>query len=77
MSEVMARIEVSGGFHDADPIMVRIPLRVWASQMSYLSMLSDGQRKRVQKHFCGIPSCTCGGAARATWTLVSHNLIPR
>ncbi|MDQ3003293.1 MAG: hypothetical protein M3Y08_18795 [Fibrobacterota bacterium] len=75
----MATVEISDGFHGSSPIMVRIPLRVWAMQQGNLSKLSDGQRKRVEVHFCPFRAsgCTCGVADRADWQITNTSLVPR
>ena len=44
------KITLSGGFHNAS----RIDLRIKNSE------LSEGQYKRLNKHMCGVNKCICG-----------------
>ena len=67
-------VTLSGGFHDVDGITVRVPcseamVGVTNNReiIDYLNnVISDGQRKRLERHFCGIQGCTCGSWTRAT-----------
>ena len=43
------KITLSGGFHGAAPIDLRVKNNT----------LSAGQYKRLQKHMCGIDKCVC------------------
>ena len=73
------QIELGGGFHNSPAVVIRVSERDWASAIQSgekMSALSDGQAKRLQRHFCGIASCTCGGARRADWSVLSHYLTP-
>ena len=73
------KIEVSGGFHNARPMIVHVAERDWANAIQSgekMSALSTGQGKRLQRHFCGMSGCTCGGARRAEWNVLSHYLTP-
>lgn len=60
-------IELSGGFHNSDAIRVRIadevgPIGRWSDLERWLSL---SQIARLERHFCGIAGCTCGGPRRA------------
>jgi hypothetical protein len=46
----MKKIVLSGGFHNA----ARINLRIKDNA------LSEGQYKRLNKHMCGVDRCICG-----------------
>lgn len=62
------KVTLSGGFHNVGAIPVRIPAEkmknVDEQQYGVLDLLTPYQWKRVQKHFCGIEDCCCGGAYR-------------
>lgn len=75
----LATITISGGFHNSQQINIRLPLRTWAQimqGMDKMAALSPSQEKRINKHFCGIPGCLCGGASRAEWRISSHSVVP-
>jgi hypothetical protein len=46
----MKKITLSGGFHNAAPIVLRVKD----------DALSLGQYKRLNKHMCGVDRCICG-----------------
>lgn len=54
------KITFSGGFHSSADITVRA--KIGSRGELYLSR---GQYSKLQKHFCGIESCECGGVHRA------------
>jgi hypothetical protein len=59
MKKGQKKYEISGGFHDADPIFV------WADPdmvdiNGILDALSDVTAKRVMRHMCGHRDCLCG-----------------
>lgn len=62
------KVTLSGGFHNVGAISVRIPaekMKTVDEQLhGVLDLLTSYQWKRVQKHFCGIKDCHCGGAYR-------------
>ena len=68
------RVVLSGGYHNADGITVKVPYSKAMDGVTndreiidYLNnVISDGQRKRLERHFCGIQGCTCGSWTRAT-----------
>ena len=63
-----SRIIISGGFHDANPIKMFVDPRFLQSHDEIY--LSDRQKKRLEKHFCGHYDCKCGSYKRAnveTW----------
>lgn len=62
-----------GGFHHVGEIVLQIPAeaierlkRLAAigelTAEAWREILSDGQIKRLDKHFCGVSDCSCGGA---------------
>lgn len=62
------KVTLSGGFHNVKPISVRVPaekMKTVDEQLhGVLDLLTPYQHQRVQKHFCGIEDCCCGGAYR-------------
>jgi hypothetical protein len=52
-------INLSGGFHGVGGITVRPRINGRAAY------LSDSQIRRIERHFCGMKSCICGGVERA------------
>lgn len=63
-----ARIIISGGFHDANPIKMFVDPRFLQCHSEIY--LSDRQKARLEKHFCGHSDCCCGSFRRAsveTW----------
>ena len=59
-------ITISGGFHHASDIRVRVDatqissLTGKALLWAILERLSPSQRKKIDRHMCGISGCTCG-----------------
>ena len=47
----MKKITLSGGFHDVCELNIQ-----WNEKS-----ISKNQAKRIEKHFCGMSDCTCGG----------------
>lgn len=66
----MKTVTFYGGFHNAGEIKIRVnnnQLRELKEGFYPLGeILSDYQIKRLNRHFCGVRNCTCGGAHRAT-----------
>lgn len=54
----MKKVKISlwGGFHNVGEIRVMIS--------DFEDVLSLNQYKRVQRHFCGMSDCLCGGIYR-------------
>lgn len=67
-------LTLSGGFHNVNPIRVRIPREAYKLVAAGIVELSDAltksQLNRLSRHFCGIAGCTCGGYTRAE---ITHN----
>jgi hypothetical protein len=61
MNNKTATITYSGGFHNCEPISLRVKIAG-----GRIGKLSEGQERKLANHFCGIPGCTCGGVYRAT-----------
>jgi hypothetical protein len=61
--EVSRVVEVSGGFHSARPIKLRLA-RYWSQEALDASItesyLSPGQMRRLETHLCGLSDCCCG-----------------
>ena len=76
----MKKINLSGGFHQVGNIKIQVSNNKFNELLerfdnkSYESsiisgqdldeFLTDSQKKRLEKHFCGIKDCTCGGYYR-------------
>jgi hypothetical protein len=69
------KIKFDGGFHNSSPMVISVPLYFYAANR-YPHYLSLRQKRKLQKHFCGIKSCTCGGAARAEKEELNYRLVP-
>ena len=69
----MATISIifDGGFHHSKAIQVRVPYSLYSlyscDKIDFDEMLSDYQRKKLTRHFCGIKGCTCGSYHRADY----------
>jgi len=59
-------ITLSGGFHDSGEIRIKVPADFHPAIHSIQEAVSESTRKRLDRHFCGIRGCTCGGVQRAT-----------
>ena len=61
----------SGAFHNSAPINVIIPEdayeRLSEGDADVEDVLSPAQLDRMNRHFCGIGECCCGGISRASW----------
>lgn len=57
------KIQLSGGFHNSQSISIRPTI------IADCAYVSPSQARRLQKHFCGIKSCACGGTTRADITM--------
>lgn len=70
---------LSGGFHNSPATTIRVPrhmLRGGWSRDEVLANLSNRQRARLARHFCGVSGCMCGGPYRANMQLISHRFVP-
>jgi hypothetical protein len=59
------KVTLSGGYHNVDDITIRVPhfgkLDDGVTIVDYIdSVITDNQRRRLERHFCGIQGCTCG-----------------
>ena len=59
-----SRIIMSGGYHNSNPIKLFVDPRFL--QCFSEIYLSDRQKLRLEKHFCGHSDCCCGSFRRAT-----------
>ena len=76
----MKKIKLFGGYHNVEKISIEVSdenfgiLKKEYDNKPYDQciikgedldgFLSDGQRRRLDKHFCGIGGCTCGSYYR-------------
>lgn len=69
----MKYVTLYGGFHNAAAIRVRVNEQQYNDLKEGFypmdEILSEGQLKRLNRHFCGIKGCTCGGVHRAAMEL--------
>ena len=70
MASMSTLFELSGGFHLAAPIRIRVLTDLWGLRDEDIpaaldQWLSPYQRRRLERHFCGIPGCACGSWHRA------------
>ena len=78
----MKTIKLRGGFHNCPPISLRVSEKAYieAENSEMFSPDSTGsvsewveayltpyQQKRVEKHFCEIKDCFCGGISRGVY----------
>lgn len=66
----MKRIRLSGGFHNRPEITINVKsdgaVKDWErGNTAFYELLTEYQRKRLEKHFCGIKGCMCGSFMRA------------
>ena len=70
---MMHYVTFYGGFHNCGAIRVRVNDEQYNALKEGLcpksEVLSDYQVRRLQKHFCGVDGCLCGGFIRATMDL--------
>lgn len=69
------KLKFEGGFHNSKPIVIMVPIYFFANNR-YPHYLSAGQKKKLDKHFCGINGCACGGASRASIDTLNYKLMP-
>lgn len=66
------KLTLAGGFHNSPEITISLPesiyRRVITGELDLCEhhVLSVSQRKKLDRHFCGIKGCTCGGVQRAS-----------
>ena len=70
MTSLSTTFELSGGFHRSGSIRIRILTNLWGLRDEDIPAaldhwLSPYQRRRLERHFCGIPGCACGSWHRA------------
>ena len=70
MASMSTLFELSGGFHLAAPIRIRVLTDLWGLRDEDIPAaldhwISPYQRRRLERHFCGIPGCQCGSWHRA------------
>lgn len=61
------KLTLHGGFHNADAVNVHISARDYECLRDHVAtladVLSDSQLARMNRHFCGVEGCTCGGVS--------------
>lgn len=67
----VAKITLFGGFHQSDSINAIIKESdledLKSGNISMEDALSPSQLERLNRHFCGVEGCSCGGVRRASW----------
>ncbi len=67
------KITLSGGFHPSSDINVVISSSDFEElkngSVGLIDVLSGSQLNRLNRHFCGVRGCLCGGVIRAKWGL--------
>lgn len=62
-------ITLKGGFHNVSETKIRVSNSVYRlyalGHIEFNDMLTEYQKQKLDKHFCGIKGCTCGSYARA------------
>ena len=65
------KITLSGGFHNSPPIKIALATNIVEQlkrgevSITDHHVLSRIQRQKLDRHFCGIKGCKCGGVYRA------------
>ena len=70
-------IKLSGGYHGSNPTRVylgysRATVRKKIESGELHELLTESQISRLERHFCGIPGCTCGSWRRANIDVLSY-----
>lgn len=69
----MKYVTFYGGFHNVGPARVRVTEEQYNDLKegfySLSEILSSNQMMRLNRHFCGVQGCTCGGVLRASMEL--------
>lgn len=66
------RLTLYGGFHNSSPIRIDVPekvahlLKIGEVSLTDYHVLTRAQRVKLDRHFCGVRGCLCGGVARAS-----------
>ena len=62
-------ITLEGGFHNAEPVRVLVSKNQYIDfnrgLITLSEMLSQYQKTKLDKHFCGVSGCTCGSFTTA------------
>lgn len=65
----MKYIIFAGGFHNSGPIRIRVSeeqqTAIREKSAPLYEILSENQMKRLNRHFCGVSGCRCGGVTRS------------
>lgn len=63
------KITLFGGFHNASAITIRVSNEtakdIHEGFHPLFDCLTSYQLRRLNRHFCGVRGCTCGGVIRA------------
>jgi len=60
------KVRFGGGFHNSADKIINIKINQIGE-----GFLSEYQRKSLDRHFCGIPNCLCGGLYRADFEILN------
>lgn len=64
----MRKVTLRGGFHGRPEITIRLPYCEFGGKSIVFHLdehISAYQRRRLERHFCGVPGCCCGSWTRA------------
>ena len=69
------KIKLIGGYHNRDEMIMFIDYRAigYVGDVD-LTYLSRDQKRRADKHFCGIKGCSCGGYSRVHTFICSDKI---
>ncbi|HPS30199.1 MAG TPA: hypothetical protein PLZ43_08085 [bacterium] len=75
MSVATTKVLLSGGYHNSEPISLRIGypaenIKLAIATGNFSDLLSAYQLKKIERNFCGISGCTCGSYTRADIKIV-------
>jgi hypothetical protein len=62
LADKLVYVDIFGGFHKAPPIRIRLPRRETGGYRYIhwvIDAMSEGQRRKVWRHMCGIRGCEC------------------
>lgn len=70
----MKKVSFWGGFHKSESINIRVnDAQAKEIEEGYYPLdeiLSNYQLRRLDRHFCGVAGCTCGGVRRADFEII-------
>lgn len=60
-------ITVSGGFHNAEDLLLRAKISPSHDGAWWVAELSESQLAKISRHMCGMSDCCCGGEYGDVW----------